>query len=259
MPGSSGFSRGSASLPKRASGTSLTYREACVFLAVRNLGENAYSSAIHRHISTVGHLAYTVGSVHTILRRLEATDCLMSHTTAPESRRGGRSRIVYGPTVTGEAALKEYLADMDALRAGTEYERDAPRKARAYRSRKTGEAVSTAAEIPDRETILRALTWNAAWNLKETVTGPHERFPDLLNGGRRISTGLGKWTSLAAGGVESNLRKHGLVEPRWLPWNGPDRHQGWESLCLTPLGREIAAHVDAHWDTLTFRDGSRRV
>lgn len=241
------------------SGTSLTYKEACVFLAVQNLGENAYSSAVHRHIRTIGHLAYTIGSVHTILRRLEATDCLVSRTTAPENRRGGRGRIVYGPTVTGEAALKEYLADMDALRAGTEYERDTHREVPGCRSEKTGQAVIAAVGIPDREKILRALTWNAAWNLKETITGPHERFPDLLNGGRRISTGLGKWTSLAAGGVESNLLKHGLVEPRWLPWNGTEPHQGWESLCLTPLGREIAAHVEAHWDALTFRDGSRRV
>lgn len=250
-------------MPKRASGTSLTYREACVFLAVRNLGETAYSSAVHRHVRSVGGLTCTIGTVHTILRRLEATACLMSHATAPVSRRGGRSRIVYAPTVTGEAALKEYLADMDALRAGTEYERDTsrqvPARAPDCRSRATADAVSAAVETPDREKILRGLTWNAAWNLKETITGPHERFPDLLNGGRRISTGLGKWTSLAASGVESNLLKHGLVEPRWLPWNGPGRHQGWESLCLTPLGREIATHVDAHWDTLTFRDGSRRV
>lgn len=106
--------------------------------------------------------------------------------------------------------------------------------------------------------ILARLTWNGAHNLMQSVVAGHERFPDLLNGGRRLHTGLGKWTTLAAIGVENNLIALKLIEPRWLPWNGPERHQGWESPCLTPLGRRVAEHLRDHWDTLTFRDAAER-
>ncbi|WP_024517106.1 hypothetical protein [Bradyrhizobium sp. Tv2a-2] len=64
----------------------------------------------------------------------------------------------------------------------------------------------------------------------------------------RIHTGLGKWTHIAALGVERSLTKLGLVEVR-------GKHDG---LFWTPLGKEVGAYVRANWDKLKFRDGRKR-
>lgn len=109
--------------------------------------------------------------------------------------------------------------------------------------------------------IVRKLTFNGAANLVGTLEHPNSRFPDLLNGDRRIFTGLGKYTTLSAMGVMKHLKKLALVEDRYLPWNGPDSgpiKNGWDSPCLTSLGREVAVYVKANWDSLEFREGGQR-
>lgn len=115
-------------------------------------------------------------------------------------------------------------------------------------------------EIPEHlRPILARLTWNGAYNLRRTLVAPHERFPDLLAGGQRLFTGLGKYTTLAAIGVENNLRALKLVEERSLPWNGPEPHHAHDSTCITPLGREVAEFLNQNWDEIchTFREGRR--
>jgi hypothetical protein len=105
------------------------------------------------------------------------------------------------------------------------------------------------------------LTYNGAANLVGTLEHPSARFPDLLNGDRRLYTGLGKYTTLSAMGVTNHLKKLGLIEDRYLPWNGPDSgpiKNGWESPCLTPLGREVAEYAKANWDDIEFREGGKR-
>ncbi|NTF18173.1 hypothetical protein G6L37_07120 [Agrobacterium rubi] len=105
------------------------------------------------------------------------------------------------------------------------------------------------------------LTYNGAANLVGTLEHPNERFPDLLNGDRRLFTGLGKYTTLSAMGVTNHLKKLGLIEDRYLPWNGPDNgpiKNGWESPCLTELGRDVAEYAKANWDRIDFREGGKR-
>lgn len=109
--------------------------------------------------------------------------------------------------------------------------------------------------------VIGKLTYNGAANLVGTLEHPNERFPDLLNGDRRLFTGLGKYTTLSAIGVTNHLKKLGLIEDRYLPWNGPDNgpmKNGWESPCLTLLGREVAEYAKAHWDEIDFLEGGRR-
>lgn len=109
--------------------------------------------------------------------------------------------------------------------------------------------------------VVAKLTYNGAANLVGTLAHPNERFPDLINGKRRIYTGLGKYTHLSAMGVLNHLRKLELIEDRYLPWNGPDNgpiKNGWESPCLTALGREVAEYVRDNWDSLEFREGGSR-
>lgn len=88
------------------------------------------------------------------------------------------------------------------------------------------------------EAICKRLTYNGAVNLRGTIVHPRADCPDALNGGRRLYTGLGKYTALAATGVENHLVTLKLAERREAPW-----------LCLTSWGREVAQYLhEHHWD-----------
>ena len=95
--------------------------------------------------------------------------------------------------------------------------------------------------------IANKLTLNAALNLRNTVRDPCPLNPNNVSGKGRIHTGLGKWTTLAARGVENNMISLGLAERK-----GP-----WGHVYITPLGREVAFYVDQNWDELDFRHGRR--
>lgn len=96
--------------------------------------------------------------------------------------------------------------------------------------------------------IVAKLTLNAAINLRNAVLHPCPLNPENVHGKGRIHTGLGKWTTLAARGVENNMIALGLAERR-----GP-----WDHVHITPLGREVATYVTANWDDLEFREGGHR-
>lgn len=94
------------------------------------------------------------------------------------------------------------------------------------------------------------LTINGAINLHSTITDPCPLNPDAIHGKGTIFTGLGKWTTLAAIGVERHLVSIGAAE--WhMRSDGRTR-----VVRITPLGRELAAYLAAHWEDLrgTFRD-----
>lgn len=99
--------------------------------------------------------------------------------------------------------------------------------------------------------IAAKLTWNAAYNLRGTVANPCPNNPNAIHGKGRVHTGLGKWTTLAAIGVENNIKSLGLGEDVLMDWGGYHVH-------ITPLGREMAAYLNAHWDDLTFRHPEQR-
>lgn len=111
--------------------------------------------------------------------------------------------------------------------------------------------------------ILKRLTYNGAVAVRNTVEHPHPEIPRLLNGDRtRIYTGLGKWTTIAAIGVENNIRACGLIEefdaqPLWRPgpWEKP-----WIVEVLNDLGMEVAHYLHAHWGDIAWelRDRSGR-
>lgn len=96
--------------------------------------------------------------------------------------------------------------------------------------------------------IAAKLTLNAAINLRYAVTNPCPLNPESVHGKGTIYTGPGKWTSLAATGVENNMISLGLAE----------RRPPWSHSYITPLGREVAAYIHAHWDELEFRMPKRR-
>lgn len=91
--------------------------------------------------------------------------------------------------------------------------------------------------------IAAKLTINAAINLRYSITNPCPLNPESIHGKGRIYTGLGKWTTLAATGVENNMISLGLAE----------RRPPHDFAYVTPLGREIAAYIHQNWDNLAFR------
>lgn len=106
------------------------------------------------------------------------------------------------------------------------------------------------------EALASRLTVNAAINLRRAHTHPCAINPEGWHGEGRTFTGLGKWTTLAAIGVENCVKALGLAEER------RERHgQKCHPWCaITPLGREMAAYLDANWDSLRdkFRDPPKR-
>lgn len=110
--------------------------------------------------------------------------------------------------------------------------------------------------------IAAKLTINGALNLRSTVTEPCPSNPDAVHGrGGRIFTGLGKWTTIAAIGVENHLLQLGLAEKVWTGtyWHHLHEEKHKNMVCrITPLGREVAAYITAHWDELEFRKPKRR-
>ena len=105
--------------------------------------------------------------------------------------------------------------------------------------------------------IAAKLTINGAINLRSTVTNPCPLNPDSIAGGGRIYTGSGKWTTIAAIGIERHLMSLGLAEEVWTGtyWHGAREERHKNMACrITPLGREVAAYIAEHWDDLTFRN-----
>lgn len=96
--------------------------------------------------------------------------------------------------------------------------------------------------------IAAKLTINAAINLRYSVSDPCPLNPESIHGKGRIFTGLGKWTTLAARGVENNMVALGIAE----------RHPPYDHALITPLGREVAQYVHDHWDELRFRNPDKR-
>lgn len=89
--------------------------------------------------------------------------------------------------------------------------------------------------------ILPKLTLNGAINLRASITDPSAQNPDAVNGGHRLFTGMGKWTSLAARGVANHLICLGLAE--WRRKDGECQHENYRYLALTPFGRNVAVYL----------------
>jgi hypothetical protein len=97
-----------------------------------------------------------------------------------------------------------------------------------------------------RPNILAKLTENGAITLRRTVEFPMDRFPDLAGGQLGVYTGPGKWTTLAAIGVEKHLCSLGLASMRA------------GQVLLTPEGRQVAEYVAANWPVDGLRKPKKR-
>lgn len=85
--------------------------------------------------------------------------------------------------------------------------------------------------------IIQGLTYNMAVTLRAAHQDPCPWDATVLTGNKRIYTGLGKWTTIAAIGVYRGLEKRGLVHPDGSALDGH----------MTPLGMEVAEHISREW------------
>jgi DNA-binding PadR family transcriptional regulator len=83
----------------------LTRSEEFVLLAIRRLGEDAYSVSIREQLSEITEHPWSLGAVYSPLERLDRRGYIESHLSEPTPERGGRHKRIYSLTEKGLRAL----------------------------------------------------------------------------------------------------------------------------------------------------------
>jgi PadR family transcriptional regulator, regulatory protein PadR len=96
----------------------LTLVEQQMLLAVMRLHPNAYGVSIRDEIKKRTGKSYSFGSVYAVLERLEGHAMIASREGEASATRGGRRKLYFTITGTGQSALQASLRAMDAMRAG---------------------------------------------------------------------------------------------------------------------------------------------
>jgi PadR family transcriptional regulator PadR len=104
-------------MPDKSS-SSLGELESLVLLAVLRIGDEAYGVPVRDEIRRRAGRSLTLGTVYKTLMRLEAKGMLVTTTSEPEPRRGGRRRKLYRLTAAGRRALQRTLATLDRMAEG---------------------------------------------------------------------------------------------------------------------------------------------
>jgi PadR family transcriptional regulator, regulatory protein PadR len=86
-----------------------------MMLAITKLMPNAYGVAISDHIERVTGRSYSIGAIYSALDRLEGRGFLESRQGEATATRGGRRKLYFDLTATGQLALTQSLAMIDKL------------------------------------------------------------------------------------------------------------------------------------------------
>ena len=93
----------------------LSQREEHVMLAVWALKDEAYLVAIKKYLADILGKNWTLGAIHTPLRRLEELGFLESTLGEATAQRGGRAKRIYRITKPGLEVLTEYKKITETL------------------------------------------------------------------------------------------------------------------------------------------------
>jgi PadR family transcriptional regulator PadR len=96
-----------------------------MMLAITKLMPNAYGVAIGDHIERVTGRSYSIGAIYNALGRLEGRGFLKARQGEATATRGGRRKLYFDVTATGQLALKQSLAMIDKLRKAPARHREA--------------------------------------------------------------------------------------------------------------------------------------
>ncbi|MDW3193846.1 MAG: helix-turn-helix transcriptional regulator [Cytophagales bacterium] len=87
-------------------GTHLGELEEIVLLVVANLFDNAYGVVIKLEIEEKCNRSITISTVHNVLQRLKEKSFLESRYSDPTAERGGKRKLLFRVTKSGQAALE---------------------------------------------------------------------------------------------------------------------------------------------------------
>ncbi len=99
-------------------GTHLGELEEIALLVVANLFDNAYGVAIKQEIEDKCNRSITISTVHNVLQRLNEKNFLESRYSEPTKERGGKRKLLFRVTKSGQAALKTSKSLRDNLWSG---------------------------------------------------------------------------------------------------------------------------------------------
>src|ERR1700741_1363966 len=102
----------------RTSPGDLSALEQQVMLAMMRLHPSPYGVAIRQHITEKTGKADSLGSVYAVLDRLQERGYATSRLGEPTAERGGRAKIYFTLTASGEATLRRSLEALRALQTG---------------------------------------------------------------------------------------------------------------------------------------------
>lgn len=86
---------------------SISSQEEVVLLNVGSLEPEAYAYGIQKEIDDQANLKWSLGTIHTILYRLENKGLLKSAMGGASEKRGGRSKRLYSLTTKGYGNVRE--------------------------------------------------------------------------------------------------------------------------------------------------------
>ncbi len=99
-------------------GTQLGELEEVVLLVVANLYDNAYGLVIKLEIEDKCNRSITISTVHNVLQRLSEKGFLDSRYSDPTPERGGKRKLLYKVTKSGQLALEKSKDMRNALWSG---------------------------------------------------------------------------------------------------------------------------------------------
>ena len=100
----------------------LSRNEEYLLLAVRRLGEDAYSTSIRNLLRDETGKSWSYGSIFVSLESLERKGYLTSSFSSSEPVRGGRSKRIYAVSTRGLEALRQALDAHQSMWAGVKIE-----------------------------------------------------------------------------------------------------------------------------------------
>lgn len=92
-----------------------------LMLAIQRLQPGAYGVALQKELKLRTGREYSVGTIYAALDRLEANGLVKSKQGEATAERGGRAKLYFSLTASGQAALQASLKVIDNLRANTRF------------------------------------------------------------------------------------------------------------------------------------------
>ena len=99
-------------------GTNLGELEEVVLLVVANLYDNAYGILIKNEIEEKCNRSITISTVHNVLQRLQEKGYLESRYSEPTKERGGKRKLLFTVTASGQASLNTVKEMREKLWSG---------------------------------------------------------------------------------------------------------------------------------------------